>query len=157
EAGAYVIERNDSVRRGKGFALQYAFRASHEAAWADAVVVVDADTEVSTNLLEAFATRIEAGADAVQVRYGVLNSEASWRTQLLAVAKACFHDVRSRARERLALSCGLRGNGWCVTHCLLAEIPYEAFSLVEDVEYGITLGLAGYRVHYADEAFVSVV
>ncbi len=153
-AGAYVIERNSADLRGKGYALQYAFRASHEAAWADAVVVVDADSTVSTNLLEAFAARIEAGADAVQAHYGVLNPQASWRTQLMTVAKTCFHVVRSRGRERLRLSCGLRGNGWCVTHHLLAEVPYSAFSLAEDVEYGITLGLAGHRVHYADEAHV---
>jgi cellulose synthase/poly-beta-1,6-N-acetylglucosamine synthase-like glycosyltransferase len=63
--------------------------------------------------------------------------------------------VGSRARERLQLSCGIRGNGWCVTHRLLRQVPYRAFSLAEDIEYGIDLGLAGYRVHYADEAHVA--
>jgi cellulose synthase/poly-beta-1,6-N-acetylglucosamine synthase-like glycosyltransferase len=67
---------------------------------------------------------------------------------------AAFHRVRSRGRERLGLSCGLRGNGWCVTHVLLEQVPYAAFSLAEDIEYGIELGLAGYRIHYADEASV---
>jgi cellulose synthase/poly-beta-1,6-N-acetylglucosamine synthase-like glycosyltransferase len=55
----------------------------------------------------------------------------------------------------LQLSCGIRGNGWCVTRRLLRQVPYLAFSLTEDIEYGIDLGLAGYRVHYADEAFVA--
>jgi len=68
---------------------------------------------------------------------------------------AAFHRVRSRGRERLGLSCGFRGNGWCVTHALLEQVPYRAFSLAEDIEYGIELGLAGVRVHYADEAFVA--
>jgi cellulose synthase/poly-beta-1,6-N-acetylglucosamine synthase-like glycosyltransferase len=36
----------------------------------------------------------------------------------------------------------------------LHEVPYDAFSLVEDVEYGIRLGLAGHRVQYAGEAQV---
>ena len=31
---------------------------------------------------------------------------------------------------------------------------YAAFSLAEDIEFGIELGLAGHRVHYADEAYV---
>ena len=153
-AGAHVLERSDPDRRGKGYALQLAFRASRHNGWADAVVVVDADTEVSPNLLDAFAARIEAGANAVQARYGVLNPHASWRTRLITVAKACFHIVRSRAREVSELSCGIRGNGWCVTHCLLAEVPYAAFSLVEDVEYGAAIAIAGHRVHYADEAEV---
>ena len=61
--------------------------------------------------------------------------------------------MRSRARERLRLSCGVRGNGWCVTHELLREMPYRFFSLTEDVEFGIALGMAGHRVAYAAEAF----
>jgi hypothetical protein len=31
-------------------------------------------------------------------------------------------------------------------------VPYRAFSLTEDLEYGIELGMAGFRVAYADEA-----
>ena len=151
-SGAEALVRNDETRRGKGYALQYAFSSSKKNEWADAVVVIDADAEVSSNLLEAFAARIELGAMAVQAHYGVLNTWTSWRTRLITIAKAAFHIVRSRARERLRVSCGIRGNGWCVTHELLDKVPYQAFSLTEDLEYGITLGQAGYRVHYADEA-----
>lgn len=154
-AGAEVLERHDTQHRGKGYALDFAFQASQAHGWAYAVVVVDADTEVSANLLEAFAARIEIGAKAIQAHYGVLNSQASWRTRLMTIAMASFHQVRSRARERLQLSCGIRGNGWCITHRLLHQVPYRAFSLTEDIEYGIDLGLAGYRVHYADEAHVT--
>lgn len=151
-AGAHVLQRQDPENRGKGYALDYAFKASKARKWADAVVVVDADAQVSSNILEAFAQRIERGDHAVQAHYGVSNTNASWRTRLLSIAKAAFHIVRSRARERLKVSCGIRGNGWCVTHTLLERVPYQAFSLTEDLEYGIALGMAGYRVAYADEA-----
>lgn len=151
-AGARVLERQDPSRRGKGFALAFAFESSLNEGWASSIAVVDADAEVSPNLLEAFAARVEAGAKAVQAHYGILNPLASWRTQLITIAKGAFHIVRSRARERLGLSCGIRGNGWCVTHELLRLVPYRSFSLTEDLEYGIELGLAGYRVAYADEA-----
>lgn len=154
-AGAEVLERHDTECRGKGYALDFAFHESRAHGWAYAVVVIDADTEVSANLLEAFAARIECGAKVIQAHYGVLNSQASWRTRLMAIAMASFHRVRSRARERLRLSCGIRGNGWCITHRLLHQVPYRAYSLTEDIEYGIDLGLAGYRVHYADEAHVA--
>lgn len=156
-AGAEVLERHDAGHRGKGYALDFAFQASRAHGWAYAVVVVDADSEVSANLLEAFAARIESGATAIQAHYGVLNSQASWRTRLMTIAMASFHQVRSRAREWMRLSCGIRGNGWCITHRLLRVVPYRAFSLTEDIEYGIDLGLAGYRVHYADEARVAAV
>ena len=81
-AGAEVLERHDPARRGKGYALDFAFHTSQALGWADAVVVVDADTEVSANLLEAFAGRIDDGAKAIQAHYGVLNPQASWRTRL---------------------------------------------------------------------------
>ncbi len=151
-AGAHVIQRVDKEHRGKGYALNFAFEVSRARGWADAVVVIDADAEVSPNILEAFASRIERGEHAVQAHYGVSNTNASWRTRLLSIAKASFHIVRSRARERLGLSCGIRGNGWAVTHEVLRRVPYKAFSLTEDLEYGIDLGMAGFRVAYADEA-----
>jgi 1,2-diacylglycerol 3-beta-glucosyltransferase len=155
EAGATVLERQDLTRRGKGYALAHAFAWSRSAGLADAIAVVDADSVVSANLLESFAARIEAGACALQAHYGVLNATDSWRTRLMAIALGAIHKVRSRARERMSLSCGIRGNGWCVTHALLDKIPYRSFSLTEDIEFGIDLGLAGYRVGYCDESHVN--
>jgi cellulose synthase/poly-beta-1,6-N-acetylglucosamine synthase-like glycosyltransferase len=154
EAGARVIERTDPDRRGKGYALALAFSWSLSDGFADAIAVVDADTVVTGNLLAAFAARLESGAVAVQARYGVRNAGASWRTRLLAIAFALFHDLRSIARERLRCSAGLRGNGMCFGVQLLRDVPHDAFSIVEDVEYGIRLGLAGHRVHFAAEAEV---
>ena len=154
-AGAEVLERNVDEQRGKGYALAWAFEKSREQGQAYAVVVVDADSEVSPNLLEAFAARIESGSNIIQAHYGVLNAQSSWRTRLMAIALSSFHRVRSRGRECLQLSCGIRGNGWCITHRLLHLVPYRAFSLTEDLEYGIELGRVGYRVQYADEAFVN--
>jgi 1,2-diacylglycerol 3-beta-glucosyltransferase len=151
-AGATVLERQDKEHRGKGYALLLAF--SNLPKDVDAVVVVDADTLISPNLLRAFAARRDLGAVAVQADYAVRNPNASWRTRLIAIAFGAFHIVRSRARERLGLSCGLRGNGMCFSAQILAEVPHHAFSIVEDVEYGLRLGEAGYRVHYADEAHV---
>src|SRR5690348_8590760 len=46
-AGAEVLERHDTTLRGKGYALNYAFKDSAARGWADAVVVIDADAEVS--------------------------------------------------------------------------------------------------------------
>jgi 1,2-diacylglycerol 3-beta-glucosyltransferase len=153
-AGATVLVRTDVERRGKGYALDHAFNQSLEAGFADAVVVIDADTVVSRNLLTAFAARFECGAMAVQADYAVRNPRESWRTRMMTVAFAAFHGVRSLARERLGVSCGLRGNGMGFSRVVLKEHPHRAFSVVEDVEYGIQLGYAGVAVRYVDEARV---
>lgn len=151
-AGATVMVRNDQERRGKGYALDHAFAATPSDV--DALVVIDADTLVSPNLLRTFADLRATGAGAIQADYAVRNPDASWRTRLMAIALGSFHVVRSRARERLGLSCGLRGNGMCFSTELLRQVPHNAYSVVEDVEYGIRLGEAGHRVHYADQAHV---
>ena len=153
-AGARVLERFDRELRGKGYALAHAFEIILAEGKTDAVVVIDADTVVSPNLLRAFDARIQAGAKAVQADYAVRNPDEGWRTRLMAIAFGMFHVVRSSGRENLGVSCGLRGNGMCFATDLLEEVPHDAFSVVEDVEYGIRLGQQGHRVHYAGEAHV---
>jgi 1,2-diacylglycerol 3-beta-glucosyltransferase len=153
-AGAAVLVRNDPDHRGKGYALAYAFQRSLASDRCDAVVVVDADTIVSKNLLTAFAVRFERGAAVLQADYGVRNPASSWRTRLMTIALAAFHGVRSLARERLGLSCGLRGNGMGFSAAVLRAHPPGAFSIVEDLEYGLQLGHAGVRVEYVGEATV---
>jgi 1,2-diacylglycerol 3-beta-glucosyltransferase len=154
QAGATVLVRQDANLRGKGYALKFAFDRSLADGFADIVVVVDADTLVSPNLLHAFATRFERGAKAAQAEYGVRNPDASWRTRLMVIALATFHGVRSLGRERLGVSSGLRGNGMAFSREVLEAVPHEAFSLVEDLEYGMRLARAGYAVRYVEEAKV---
>jgi 1,2-diacylglycerol 3-beta-glucosyltransferase len=153
-AGADVMVRNDAERRGKGFVLADAFARVLADDFADAIVVVDADSVVSRNLLAAFAARFDAGAAAVQADYAVLNPRSSWRTRVMTIAFAAFHGVRSLSRERLGLSCGLRGNGMGFSRSVLMAAPYRAFSIVEDLEYGLQLGYSGVRVQYVHEARV---
>lgn len=153
-AGATVLERTNADARGKGYALSFAFERLLAEGASDAVVVIDADTSVSPNLLHAFDDAIATGADAMQAHYGVRDPNQSWRTRLAGLGLVLFHGVRSLARERLGVSCGLRGNGMCFRASVLARVPHSAYSIVEDLEYGIALGLAGTRVTYVEAAVV---
>ncbi len=154
-AGVEVIERRDPHRRGKGYALSVAFeRLLDEATPVHAIVVVDADTRVSPNLLQAFSGHLATGAQAMQASYRVANASNAWRATLMSVAFACMHDVRSLGRERLGLSTGLRGNGMCFSTRSLQRVPHRANSLVEDVEHGLDLADRGVRVEFVHEASV---
>lgn len=154
-AGANVLERFSEKERGKGYALSYAFDHLQSATpRPDVVVVIDADTLISPNLLRAFAAVFGRGAEAAQADYAVSNPNASWRTRLMRIALAMFHILRSRGREALRVSCGLRGNGMAFSLDLLKRVPHAAYSIVEDLEYGVALGRAGVRVHYVHDAHV---
>jgi len=141
EAGASVIERQNPTQRGKGYALEFAFESSRTDGFADAVVIIDADAEASPK-----PARIDRGAHGRRRSGGYKCTMAfsiRWPRGARGssrLPKEPLHIVRSRARERLGLSCGIRGTGWSVTHQLLQAVPYKAFSLTEDLEYGSISG-----------------
>jgi cellulose synthase/poly-beta-1,6-N-acetylglucosamine synthase-like glycosyltransferase len=157
--GAEVLERHDTGRRGKGWALHAAIQSLlgepnlTREAW-DVLVVVDADTQVEANLLDVVARHVNAGDAAVQVAYRPRPAGVSPTSVITDVAFSAFHLVRSGARERWGLSCGLRGNGMAFTRQVLRDVPHTAFTRTEDLEFGILLGLHGVRVAFAGDTTV---
>ncbi len=152
-AGARVLVRTDDRNRGKGFALDFAFRKLDEESW-DGFAVVDADSEVSSNFLTEIVAMLQVGADAVQCRYLVRNAGDSARTRLMSVALAAFNVLRPRGRDRCGLSAGIYGNGFALSTATLLAVPYTAASVVEDLEYHLKLLRAGKRVRFANAAVV---
>ena len=151
--GARVLVREDEVRRGKGYALDFAFRTLARE-HLQGYVVIDADTVADANLLAAIRNRFAAGAAAVQTRYTVLNADQSPRTRLAELALCAFNCLRPRARHALGLSAGILGNGFALRQSVLDQVPYSASSVVEDLEYHLNLIDQGIRVHFADETTV---
>ena len=152
-AGARVLERNEPAQRGKGSALDFAFRRLI-AEGADAVLVVDADSRVMPNFIQEMAMVLEAGAGAVQCRYLVRNPGASLRTRMMNIALLAFNVLRPRGRDRWGLSAGILGNGFGLTAETLQVAPYRAISVVEDLEYHISLVAAGIDVRFANRTAV---
>ncbi len=153
EAGATVAALDDDGGGGKGAALEFGF-AEAFARGADAVLVIDADSAVSSGVIGAMRGRLAAGAAAVQCRYLVAEPDASARTRLMGLAFLGMNLLRPRGRARLGLSCGIFGNGFALTRATLERLPYTARSVVEDLEYHLLLLRAGLRVHFVDEAVV---
>lgn len=152
--GARVLVRSDAACRGKAYALGLAFDAAL-AKGAEAVLVVDADSEIDRDLLTYTAALIAGGADAVQARYLVRNAAASIRTRLMQVALMAFNVLRPRGRSALGMSAGLSGNGFALSAATLRVVPPRAaLSIVEDLEYHLTLVRAGRRVVFLDVAGV---
>jgi hypothetical protein len=70
------------------------------------------------------------------------------------VAFMAFNILRPRGRQRLGLSVGILGNGFALSRATLAAVPYDAHSIVEDLEYHLRLVRAGRRVQFTDKATV---
>jgi cellulose synthase/poly-beta-1,6-N-acetylglucosamine synthase-like glycosyltransferase len=116
--------------------------------------VLDADSTISPNAALEVGSRIAAGADALQIRYEVRNVAESSHTRLVSLGFLAFNVVRPRGRAALGLSSGILGNGFALTRNTLESIPYQAFSIVEDLEYHLRLVRAGRLVQFVDTAKV---
>jgi cellulose synthase/poly-beta-1,6-N-acetylglucosamine synthase-like glycosyltransferase len=152
-AGARVLVRQDSERRGKGYALRFAFDHLLEESF-NGFLIVDADTAVSANLVQEIAQSLMAGADAVQARYRVACPSDSLRKRLMDVALLAFNVVRPRGRYGWGISAGICGNGFALSRQTLLAVPYSAESIVEDLEYHLLLVGEGRKVRFADRATV---
>ncbi|MFP5221206.1 MAG: glycosyltransferase family 2 protein [Acidobacteriota bacterium] len=146
-AGVRVMERRDTLLRGKGYALRLAFDAVLAEPF-DAVVVIDADTRPMANLLKEFAAALSNGREVVQCRYGADNPDASSLSWLLVLGNVLENDFYHEPRARLGLPTILRGNGMCFAAQVLRENPWQAYSITEDTEYGILLLERGIEVAY---------
>ena len=152
QAGAQVLERDDKARRGKGFALEYAFQAlaGNPAEW---LIVVDADSTLEPGFLPTLRDAMTADRNAVQACY-LSRAGERLRSRVSRIGQWGFNLVRPMGRERLGVSCGLFGNGFALRRSLLQRLPYTAHSVVEDLEYHLLLVAAGERVHFVREAVV---
>jgi cellulose synthase/poly-beta-1,6-N-acetylglucosamine synthase-like glycosyltransferase len=153
KAGARVLVRQDPHLRGKGYALGFAFKTLLSEGF-DAFLIVDADSEVSNNFFLEAGELLRSGADAIQCRYLVKNPSESVRTRLMNVAFRAFNVLRARGRDRLGLSCGIVGNGFGMRRETLQTVPYLASSVLEDLEYHLSLVRSGKRVRFVDTATV---
>ena len=153
-AGAECVVRADPARHGKGYAL--AFGLEHVLKTSpDAVLVLDADCELNPRRsAEQLDAAFAAGAEVVQAAVRSRNADDG-PAGLVAAVGAAFDDATAAGRDRLGFSVPLRGTGMAFRREVLERIPWTAFGLVEDVEYGTRLKRAGVRVRYCGGAEVA--
>ena len=159
-----VLRRNlPNARRGKGEALNAAYRfirAEVAAAGIDphrvAVGVIDGDGRASPNMLtEVWRAMRDPRVGAVQCRVRIHN-----RDRLLAAVQdlefGCVADASQLLRNRLG-TVGLGGNGQFTRLSTLDSLGPAPWSgcLVEDLELGLRMHLAGERIRYASRATVT--
>lgn len=157
-AGATVLERTDAEKRGKGWALAWAFEKLLRETDFTAFAILDADTKASPEFCQRMLTRLErlgpGGKVALQGRYGVLNEGDGWRAALMSAAFALVNHVRLLGADRLGGFVGLKGNGMVLTRALLLSHPWHGESITEDLDYALDLEKAGVKIRYAPDARV---
>lgn len=153
--GANVLERTHETKLGKGYALRWAFDQilEYDKSY-DAIVVIDADSLISGNYLEVMNYYLEKGSRVIQSSDLVLSEPGNWSVEATRIGFMLYNYVKPLGRKVLNFNMGLRGNGMCFRADVLKKIPWQAWSLIEDVEYGLILMLEGVKIDFAPEATV---
>src|SRR5579871_3601390 len=154
-ARARVYERHTQDERGKGFALRWLLgELEREGRTYDAYVIVDADSILAPNFLQAMDARLAHGARVVQAYCSVRNADQSAGAGLRYAALAAVHYLRPLGRSVFGWSCGLKGNGMCFEASIFHEFTWRWFTLAEDVEFHLALVERGVSVQFAPETWV---
>jgi cellulose synthase/poly-beta-1,6-N-acetylglucosamine synthase-like glycosyltransferase len=155
-AGANVLERYDEKKRGKGYALQWAFERVlyGEDCEYDAAVIFDADNLVSKNFLKEMNSKLCDGHKVIQGYIDSKNPNDSWITASYSIAFWSSNRLFQCARSFLGMSCEIGGTGFCMDVNVLKQVGWHATCLVEDLEFTMKLMLSGIKVGWAHEAIV---
>jgi cellulose synthase/poly-beta-1,6-N-acetylglucosamine synthase-like glycosyltransferase len=150
--GAEVVERGDEHRRGKAYALAF----GRQALLTDppvTIIVVDADCLPAPDALSRLAAHASFYGAAVQGCY-LLTTPAD-ATPLVRISNLAFlikNLVRQRGLERLGGGALLQGTGMAFPWSIFEQASLETDSLVEDMQLGLELRLAGEMVRFDPQA-----
>ena len=151
--GVDVLERRDSTRRGKGYAIRWALEHIATDSY-DALVVVDGDSLVAPGFLRHLNLQLDRGDEVIQCYNGVANPGQSWFTRLMHVSRTIANEILHPGKRKLGLSSHLMGNGMCFDVGVLRAQGWSAFSVGEDWEYYARLVAQGGYVGYSRQARV---
>ncbi|MFM7450577.1 MAG: glycosyltransferase family 2 protein [Leptolyngbyaceae cyanobacterium] len=154
-AGATVIERHDTDRRGKGYALDYGLKtlASNPP---EVVIVVDADCIVYPGTIEQIASLAATTGQPVQSAYVLdLPAQSSPKDAISALAFLVKNLVRPRGLAHLGWPCLLTGTGMAFPWSILCQISLASGNLVEDMQLAIDLAITGYPTLFCPEGQVT--
>ncbi len=155
EHGATVIERQDTVNRGKGFALA-AGLASMETSPPAVVIIVDADCTVTPTTLSDLAKTAQHANRPVQGVY-LLHPPDTKNTK--AVVSAFAFMVKNQARPRgmdlFNLPIPLTGSGMAFPFEQIKHANLATGNIVEDLALGLELAEQGHGPVLCDAARIT--
>lgn len=154
--GATVLERYDSVRRGKGYALDFGIQGLQSNP-PDVVVIVDGDCVASAGSLDVLVREAVALNRPVQAVYLLDDPpDGGPKAQLSSFAFRFKNLIRPRGLDRLGLPCLLTGTGMAFPWRVLREHATLASGhIVEDMQLGLDLAVAGYAPALCQPALVT--
>jgi cellulose synthase/poly-beta-1,6-N-acetylglucosamine synthase-like glycosyltransferase len=152
--GVDVIERFDSERRGKGFALAFArdylFKVPP-----NVVLIIDSDCRTCSESIDCLIdTCIATGRPCQATNLQAPAPNASPAIQLSTFAFYVKNVIRQRALVRLAGRAHLLGTGMAIPWPIFQDAQLATADIVEDLRLGQELSDAGFPPVFVEKATV---
>ena len=155
QIGAQVHIRSDHGPVGKGPALNWWLNQTRDESSSDqAIVILDADTQVAQGFFEVIRHRFACGAAVIQARIEPSTPAKTPVTLLASLSEIVEQRVYDQLRNRLGWSIRLRGTGMAFRRSVLEEISGRLHTVIEDVELTVLLGAARVPISFVSETYV---
>ncbi len=129
-----VQVRHDSVKKGKGHAIEWALEHVNVDDF-DAVVIIDADNVVDPFFFQGVNEIIAGGAAVVQCNNNIANPDENAFTRIMHLSRTIDNELYHHAKYKIGLSSFLMVNGMCFTKGILEKYGWSVSSYAEDYEY----------------------
>lgn len=150
-----VIERQNAQLRGKGYALDHGVRHLEQQP-PEIVLVMDADCVLGPNAAATLARRCVATNRPVQALYLMLSPPAAGvKGRFAEFAWLVKNHVRALGFHQLGLPCQLTGTGMAFTWRQISQAQLSTGHIVEDMQLGVDLALAGTPPLFCPDALVT--
>jgi cellulose synthase/poly-beta-1,6-N-acetylglucosamine synthase-like glycosyltransferase len=150
QAGAFVHERNEGPRTGKGAALSWLFKRVLDDS-SDAIVIFDSDTRVDPNFLRIMDARLAQGDQVVQGQHIISNPDSGWFPALTWAMFLIDNRFQNLGRSNLGWSAKHMGDAICFRADVLRKMGWGE-GLTDDYQLRQRLLLEGVKIAYEPAA-----
>jgi cellulose synthase/poly-beta-1,6-N-acetylglucosamine synthase-like glycosyltransferase len=154
-SGAIAIERQDTERKGKGYALDFGLK-SIESDPPEVVIMVDADCICQPDSLETLARVAVDSKRPVQATYLMEQPpNPTPKDSISALAFLVKNLVRPSGLKQLGYPSLLTGTGMAFPWSIIRSVSLASSNIVEDMQMSLDLAIAGYPTVFCPEANVT--
>ena len=153
--GASAIERQDTQRKGKGYALDFGLE-SIASDPPEVVIMVDADCICGPDALETLARVAVASSRPVQATYLMEQPpNPTPKDSISALAFLVKNLVRPSGLKQLGFPSLLTGTGMAFPWSIIRSVSLASSNIVEDMQMSLDLAIGGSPTIFCPEARVT--
>ena len=153
--GVTVLERFDSAKRGKGFALDFGIRKINETGAPAILVIIDADCETTKDALCRLINLAARSHSPVQMTYLMrIPENAAIKQKVAGFAWILKNKVRPLALDSLGLPAALSGTGMAFPWQIIERVSMGNDNIVENMQLSFDCTLQGLPPLFCPDAVI---